>query len=77
MFLPIIDLNPSDMNCIYSIMRYISTHAGRYNVAPIVTFHQTLWLKAVLIQATVSPNSGSRSIVVRLVFFMLSGKAIP
>ena len=38
MFLPIIYLNPSDMNCVYSTLRYISTHARRHNVAPIVTF---------------------------------------
>ena len=66
MFLPIIDLNPSDMNCIYSTLRYISTHARRHNVVPIVTLDQPLWLKEVIIQASVSPDNGIRSIVVRL-----------
>ena len=66
MFLPIIDLNPIDMNCIYSTLRYISTHARRHNIAPIVTFDQHRWLKAVIIQASVSPGNGIRSLVVRL-----------
>ena len=69
MFLPIIDLNPSDMNCVYSTLRYISTRARRHNVAPIVTFYQPEWFKAVIIQASVSPDNGIRSIVVRLVGF--------
>ena len=51
MFLLIIDLNPSDMNCVYYTLRYLSTYARRHNVAPIVTFDQPLWLKAVIIQA--------------------------
>ena len=66
MFLPIIDINPSDMNCVYFTLRYISTHDRRHNVAPIVTFDQPLWLKAVIIQASVSPDNGIRSIVVFL-----------
>ena len=66
MFLAIIDRNPSDMNCVYSTLRYIITHAIRHNVAPIMTFDQPLWLKAVIIQASVSPDNGIRSIVVLL-----------
>ena len=69
MFLPIIDLNPSDMNCVYSYLCYISTHVRRHNVAPILTFDQPLWLKAIIIQASVSADNGIRSIVVRFVGF--------
>ena len=65
-FLLAIDLNPGDMNCVYSTLRYISTHARRHNVAQIVTFDQPLWIKAVIIQASVSPDNGIRSIVVRI-----------
>ena len=71
-FLPVNDLNPSDMNCVYSTLRYISTHTRRYNVAPIVTFDQPLWLKAVIIQASVSPDNGIRSKVVRIGGFQMS-----
>ena len=45
---------------------YISTHARRHTVAPIVTFDKPLWLKAVIIQASVSPDNGIISIVVGL-----------
>ena len=61
-----IDLNPSDMNCGYSTLLYISTHARRHNVAPIVTFDQPLWFKAAITQTSVSPDNGIISIVVRL-----------
>ena len=46
MFLPMIDLNPSDMTCVLSTLNYISKHAKRYNVTPIITFNQPLWWKA-------------------------------
>ena len=65
-FLPIIDLNPSDTTCVYSTLRYISSHARRHNVVPIVTFDQPLWLKAQTIQDSVSSDSDVKSIVIRL-----------
>lgn len=46
--LPIIDLNPSDMNCIYSTLLYIQQEACRLKLTvACVTFDQPLWLKAV------------------------------
>lgn len=66
MFLPIIDLNPSDTTCVYSTLCYISSHAKRHNVVPIVTFDQPLWLKAQTIQESVSSDSDVKSIVIRL-----------
>ena len=47
-FLPIIDLDPNDENCIYSTLRFIADEAKRMNIpVPCVTFDQPLWLKAV------------------------------
>lgn len=47
-FLPIIDLDPNDENCIYSTLRFIADEAKRMNIpVPRVTFDQPLWLKAV------------------------------
>ena len=65
-FLPMIDLNPGDMSCVYSTLLYLSSHARRHGVTPIVTFDQPLWLKAVTIQNSVSADSEIRSIVLRL-----------
>ena len=46
-FLPMIDLNPSDNTCIYSTLKFLAKHAQRHNVStPIVTFDQPLWWKA-------------------------------
>ena len=45
--LPIIDLNPNDMTCIYSTLLFVSDQAKQLNIpTPIITFDQPLWLKA-------------------------------
>ena len=47
-FLPVIDLNPSDKNCIFSTLSFIMEQAKQMNIeVPYVTFDQPLWLKAV------------------------------
>ena len=61
-FLPIIDLNPSDEDCIYSTLLYICDHANKLRVeVPSVTFDQPLWQKSVGIIA-----EGNLKIVCRL-----------
>ncbi len=47
-FLPMIDLKPSDMTYEVSTLWYIVKHAARYGVTPIVTFDQPLWWKAMI-----------------------------
>jgi len=49
MFLPMIDLEPSDMTYIYSTLVFISEQAKCYSVTPIITFDQPLWWKALMI----------------------------
>ena len=44
---PIINLNPSDENCIFTTLLFTQRQATSINVAtPSVTFDQPLWLKA-------------------------------
>jgi len=62
-FLPMIDLNPSDINCVYSTLSFVQDIANRYSVTPVLTFDQPLFAKATLI--TQSEKSMS-SIVLRL-----------
>ena len=63
--LPIIDLNPNDLSCIYSTLTFISTQAKLLNIEiPCITFDQTLWLKAVDIV-----NTERLNVVCRLVPF--------
>ena len=49
LFLPMTDLNPSDMSCIYSI--YLVKFARNNNLPPIVTFdHPLFWKASIIIQ---------------------------
>ena len=66
MFLPLIDMNPSDTTCVYSTLKYIQEHADRHNVTPIITFDQPLWWKALMITINEPVGSKLRSIVLRL-----------
>ena len=61
-----IDMNPTDVSCIYSLLVFISEHAHRYNVQLIITFDLPLWWKAFLITATKHPNSDLRNILLCL-----------
>ena len=42
-----IDMNPSDLTCIFSTLHFIAEEAKRHNAEPVVTFDQPLYWKAV------------------------------
>ena len=65
-FLPMIDLDPTDMSCIFSTLTYVCEQAKCYNVTPILTFDQPLWWKASMIIESEPSNSYLKSIVLRL-----------
>ena len=45
--LPIIDLDPSSLSCIYSTTNFVRDQAKHLHVeTPVLTFDQALWLKA-------------------------------
>ena len=53
--LPIINLNPNDMTCIFSTLNFITEQAKQLEiVTPVVTFDQPLWLKSAEINAAKS-----------------------
>ena len=57
LLLPIVDLNPSDDNCLYSTLTYIQSQANQLNIPiPCVTFDQPLWIKAMEIIKSKSLN---------------------
>ena len=66
LFLPIIDLDPGNMSCGHSTLKFICEHAARYNVTPIITFDQPLWWKSLQVIEGQPENSALRSIVLRL-----------
>ncbi|KAJ8386430.1 hypothetical protein AAFF_G00170270 [Aldrovandia affinis] len=65
-FLPMIDMSPSDATCIYSTLKFLCEHAHRHNAIPIITFDQPLWWKALLIIEAEPEGSDLSNIVLRL-----------
>ena len=49
MLLPMIDLKPSDLDCINSTLYFVCEHAQIYGVTPILTFEEPLQQKALTI----------------------------
>ncbi len=66
MFMPMIDMNPSDSTCIYSTLMFVSEHARRHEVTPIITFDQPFWWKAFMIIKSEPVGSDLRKIILRL-----------
>ena len=65
-FLPIIDMQPTNMTCIYSTLHFVSNLAAKYKVKPVLTFDQPLWWKAQLIIDSEPTNSDLRSLILQL-----------
>lgn len=62
-----IDMNPSDVTCVSSALKFVSEHAQRHNIAnSIVTFKQPLWWKAFNIIQTEPADSDLRKVILRL-----------
>ncbi|KAK6186089.1 hypothetical protein SNE40_008194 [Patella caerulea] len=70
-FLPMIDLNPGDLSCIYSTLHYVCEQAERHQITPIVTFDQPLYWKASIIIEREKEDSPLKNIVLRLGGFHL------
>ena len=64
--LPMLDLNPSDMPCVYSTLQFVAVHARNLNMTPIVRFDQPLYWKALCIVTYEPDNSEIKSVIVRL-----------
>ncbi len=65
-FLPIIDMNPSDTTCIYSTLSFVSENAKCHSVTPVITFDQLLWWKASMILQGEPDYSDLHKIMLRL-----------
>lgn len=65
-FLPIIDMNPNDLTCIFSTLNFICKDAERYDAIPSVTFDQPLWWKARIIKENEPTNSAIKRMVLCL-----------
>lgn len=65
-FLPMIDLSPSDPSCIFSTMLFVSDQALQHKKTAILTFDQPLYWKAYEIKAEEQPNSDLKKMALRL-----------
>ena len=65
-FLPVIDMDPKGLSCIYSTLKFTTTQAKTHNCKPVNTFDQPLWLKAHGIIENESEDSGLHNVVLRL-----------
>lgn len=66
-FLPIIDLEPSNMSCIYSTLCFLNDQASKNSCTPKITFDQPLWWRAF---AIIENEEGSN---LKEVILLLSG----
>ena len=65
-FLPMIDMDPTNETCIYSTLHYIAGLSKKFNTLPVVTFDQPLWWKAMLIVHAEDEGSYVKKTVLRL-----------
>ena len=65
-FLPMIDLAPSDPSCIFSTLKFVTSQALEYDVTPVLTFDQPLYWKALTIIRSQPVDSNLKHIVLRL-----------
>jgi len=64
-----LDMNPNNITCVYSTLKYAQEHAHHHNVTPILAFDQPLWWKALMITVTEPAGSDLRDIVLHLGYF--------
>lgn len=65
-FLPMIDMDPTDVTCIHSCLTFLCQQALSNNAKPIVTFDQPLWWKAYKILAHEPDDSLLKKVVLLL-----------
>ncbi len=66
LFLPMIDLDPNNVSCIFSTLNYLCDQAKKYSVTPVITFDQPLFWKALLIIESELTGSDLKAVVLRL-----------
>ena len=65
-FLPMIDMDPTDMSCIYSTLHFVAAESHRQGTIPMLTFDQPLYWKAKTIIIHEKEGSELKPIVLNL-----------
>ena len=63
-FVPMIDLAPTDLTCVYSTLKHIEELTQKSNKVTVCTFDQALWWKA--LQVLVPPRNYLEYFIIRL-----------
>ena len=66
MFLPVINLDPSDTSCIYITMQFVSAQAKQHDVILNLTFDQPLYWNALTSVQSQTDGSDLKHMVLRL-----------
>ena len=48
-FMPMIGMDPSDMSCIYSTLKFVAKRCDKLSVTPVIIFDQSLYFTALTI----------------------------
>lgn len=65
-FLPMIDMDPTDMTCIYSTLLFVADESRKHSTSPILTFDQPLWFKAKTIISSEPALSDLKHVILKL-----------
>ncbi|XP_060600668.1 uncharacterized protein LOC132754090 [Ruditapes philippinarum] len=65
-FMPMIDISPGDMSCIYSTLKFVALQCRSHSTTQVITFDQPLYWKALNIIMNESEESEIKNVVVRL-----------
>ena len=66
MFMPMIDMNPSDLSCIYSTLKFVAKQCDKLQATPVITFDQPLYWKAYNIAVNKPEDIDIKRVTVRL-----------
>lgn len=64
--LPIVNLDPSRLDCVYSTLVYLAKQAEKHQIAPVITFDQPLYWKAYMIIQSEAEGSHLKNIILLL-----------
>lgn len=65
-FLPMIDMDPSDLSCVYSTLKFACKLGNEHGFVPVITFDQPLWWKATLIKLEKIDDGDLKEVILRL-----------
>ena len=66
LFIPMIDLKPTDPVCVLSTIHFVAEQFSQNNVAPVLTFHWQFYWKSISIKEQRDESSAFKKIKLRI-----------